>query len=324
MGKKGWIKKDTEMQKTVSELEEVANKGVYQNLLSQANKLAKHAKGVSITTQRQYYNHFDQFLRFAADRFNLKKVANLSGKHLAAYIEERQATGYSAGTIKNDLAAIRYFHDQLPKARNHLPDNKDLEKKFQISLERRVFGGVNRRWTEFEYQQMVTLAYELKHPQTAHILHLAREQGLRIHEIVRLSKTDVEKALKNPKDLLLVKGKGGLVREIPLCESTKSLLKDYIKDIQHDQKLFVPAGKKAHQVIQGVQDFIQNHREKVMDLAARSPGVHMTIHGLRHSYSKEEYDSRIAAGMEEEQARREVSKLIGHSREDVTKIYLAD
>jgi integrase/recombinase XerD len=319
--KKGWIKSEEEIRKFTFENDQIINKGGYKNLLLQANKLARHAKGISITSQRQYYNHFDHFLRFAADQFNMKKIANISVKHLKAYIEVRQLKGCNAGTIKNDLASIRYFHDQLPKAKFSLPANNELVNKHNISLERRSFGGVNRRWTELEYQQMKNIAHHLKHPNTAYILQLAREQGLRIHEAVRLSRTDIEKAIRT--NYLTVKGKGGLIRKVPLRERTKILFANLIKNVQRGQKMFVPEGKKAHEVIRGVQGFVKHHRKSIEETAVRTEGVNLTVHGLRHTYAYEEYEKLIKLGCSEKDARYKVSLLIGHSREDVTKIYLA-
>lgn len=49
----------------------------------------------------------------------------------------------------------------------------------------------------------------------------------------------------------------------------------------------------------------------------------MTFHGLRHTYAAEKYQGFIQAGKTPYEARKVVSKLLGHSRDDVTKIYLA-
>ena len=49
----------------------------------------------------------------------------------------------------------------------------------------------------------------------------------------------------------------------------------------------------------------------------------MTFHGLRHTCAAEWYQERIAAGATPYEARKAVSRLLGHGRDDVTKIYLA-
>ena len=47
------------------------------------------------------------------------------------------------------------------------------------------------------------------------------------------------------------------------------------------------------------------------------------FHGLRHVCAAEWYQERIAAGATPYEARKAVSRLLGHGRDDVTKIYLA-
>jgi len=48
------------------------------------------------------------------------------------------------------------------------------------------------------------------------------------------------------------------------------------------------------------------------------------MHSFRHAYAKEQYDSFILQGYSEDAARLKVAQLIGHNRQDVTKIYLAE
>lgn len=266
IGNRGWIKTEKELQIAAKENEDILNKGTYLNLMSQLNKIAKHAKGISVhKSLPQYYNHVDLFCRFLADNFNLKTLANIQNKHLVEYVIERQNEMKSAATIKNDLAAIRYFHNHIPQARYYLSSNQGLSKKFsEFILERRQFGGVDRRPTHIEYKALVELAKQSKNPVMASIIILAREVGLRVHEAIRLSRTDVEIAFRE--GFLTVKGKGGLIREVPLNDVAKNTLEEAIKNIPRGHKLFVPPSQKAHQVIQQIQDFIKNNRYKVIDL----------------------------------------------------------
>lgn len=325
IGIRGWIKTEKEIREFTKKSHDILNKGAYLNLMNQLNKLARHAKGISTNKSLpQYYNHVDLFCRFLADNYNLKNLANIQNKHLVAYVIERQSEGKSASTVKNDLAAIRYFHDQIPKTRYRISDNKTLSENYpEFSLERRSFGGVNRRPTELEYQGLLNIAHNSKNPEIADIIFLAREQGLRVHEVIRLDRTDAENAIRE--GFLTVKGKGGLIRQVPLRNPTITVLRDAMNRVSRGHKLFVRNGEKAHQVIQRVQDFVRNNRQKVWDPNNTRPrGVEITMHSFRHAYAKEEFNHFIKNGMSEKQARFEVSKLIGHSREDVTRIYLAD
>lgn len=323
--KRGWIKTDDEIRDYANNHTDLSNKGAYINLMTQLNKIARHSKGIGVhKSMPQYYNHMSLFCLFLADYFNLKTLANIHDKHIVAYIAERQDEGKSASTIKNDLAAIRYFHDQIPNSRYRISDNQKLKEKYpEFDLERRKFGGVNRRATEFEYQALVTLAAKSSNPNLAFIIQLARELGLRVHEAVKIDRADAEKALRTA--LLTVKGKGGLVRHVPISSNVVSIFKLAMKQVRRGHKLFVPPQMKTHQVIQQAQDFVRNNRDKVRDpFNGRPEGVEITMHSFRHAYAKEQYEYFIEEGNEPEDAKRKVSKIIGHHRVDVTDIYLAD
>lgn len=265
MKNRGWIKTAQELKVFANQNDEILNKGAYINLMLQLNKAALHAKGISVHKSLvQYYNHVDLFCRFLADNFNLKTLANIQDKHLVEYVIERQNELKSTATIKNDLSAIRYFHNQIPNTRNMLSSNQTLSERYsEFNLERRRFGGVDRRPTNKEYYDLVELAKNTQNPSMAYIIILAREVGLRVHEAVRLNRSDAKKAIEFK--LLTVKGKGGLIRDIPLNEVAINALAISIKNIARGEKLFVPLNQKAHQVIQRVQDFIKNNRYKVID-----------------------------------------------------------
>lgn len=49
----------------------------------------------------------------------------------------------------------------------------------------------------------------------------------------------------------------------------------------------------------------------------------MTFHGLRHTCAAEWYRQALDEGLNPYQARKRVSELLGHHRDDVTRIYLA-
>ena len=49
----------------------------------------------------------------------------------------------------------------------------------------------------------------------------------------------------------------------------------------------------------------------------------LTFHGLRHTCAVEWYRKFVENGLTDHQAKLRVSKLLGHEREDVTRIYLA-
>lgn len=295
----------------------VENQGVYRNLMNQMNKLARHNRQGSFKTRDRYYQAAERFVRHVADKFRVQKLENISGKHVKDYLERMQKEGKSASTIKTDLAGIRFYHDKLDRPRYQLPTNEELKEQ-GMALEQRKFGGVDRTWSKNEFDGLVGKARQLGRSNIARILELGREQGLRIHETIRLDRATAEAAIRTGE--LIIKGKGGLIRTIPLREKSREILIESIQGIDRGEKIFVPSGEKAHEVIRSTQDFIYNHRDKYAEMNRESE---ITYHGLRHSYAREEYEMRIAEGKSEEEARQEVAELLGHGRDSVTRIYLS-
>ena len=216
--------------------------------------------------------------------------------------------GLASSTIKTELAAIRFFHDNMPYAKHKLPANDELE------LKKRTFGGVDRTWSNREYNLMVCKAMETNHNDYAAILTLARYGGLRLEECFRIDTNDAEKAIKTGN--LLVKGKGGLTRYVPINKSIEIVLRNSLKDIKRGEKLFVRNYEKTHLAMKRLQCFIAYHRKEFTE-------NRITFHGLRHTYAHEKYDEFIRSGKNDTEARRCVSELLGHHRDDVTRIYLS-
>ena len=83
-----------------------------------------------------------------------------------------------------------------------------------------------------------------------------------------------------------------------------------------EEKLFVRPSDKTHLAMKRLQCFIAYHRKSFTDRR-------ITFHGLRHTYAHEQYDKFIQQGYSDYKARKLVSELLGHHRDDVTRIYLS-
>ena len=284
----------------------------YANLLAQAEKRYRHNRQGSYKTKERYLEAYKRFLRFIGDSFHLQKLSNISGKHLAAYIDYMQEKGYAASTIKTDLAAIRFWQDQIPNAKYTLPSNSEF------TLERRTFGKVDRRWSQAEFNRMIGECWKAKRDDYEACIVLAKYAGLRLHEVLRIDTAIARNALKS--GFIAIKGKGGKIREVPINDSIRIELEKFLKTTPAGHKLFVPPDKPTHIVKTELQNFITKHRKFVCDEGSTRT---LTFHGLRHTCAAEWYGQFIREGKSESDARRQVSKLLGHEREDVTRIYLA-
>ena len=284
----------------------------YFNLLSQAQKLYRHNRQGSYKTRERYFEAYKRFLKFVDCEYNLQKLANISGKHLSGYISYMQNIGYSAATIKTDLAAIRFWHDKIPAAKYVLPGN------CEFCLERRKFSGTDRTWSAGELNRMIAECWKADREDYVTMLTLARYAGLRLHEALRIDTATAKKAIRD--GIITVKGKGGKTREIPINKSISIELEKILKVTPPGQKLFVPPDKPTHIVKTEFQQFILKNRRNAADENRMSP---LTFHGLRHTYAAEMYKLLVESGKDEHTAKLEVSRLLGHERENVTNIYLA-
>ena len=289
--------------------------GIFISLVAQLDKLARHNRQGSYRTRERYYEAMKRFCRFLAKEFHLQKLANVSGKHLTAYVLWMQAEEKAASTIKTDLAAIRFFHDKIDRPRYRLPSNSELA----VDLERRRFGEQDRTWSSGEYKRFLSFCSECGRPDFADIARLTYHLGLRIHECFRIDTAIADAALRD--GFLTIKGKGGKVRTVPIGDPcVPELLRWWRTQTPRGFKLFVPGDVPTNSAITAFQQFLIYARPSVQDRGSARP---MTHHGLRHTYAARKYQELIEAGRSDLDAHLEVSRLLGHNRGEVTDVYLA-
>ncbi len=285
---------------------------IYQNLISQLDRLAAHNRQGSFQTRLRYFEAMKQFCKFLADQYHVERLANIAHKHIFSYVETMQTQGKSAATIKTDLAAIRFFHDHMPRPLYRLPENNAL------FLGRRSFSKVDRTWSDGECSRMLRKALVLKRCDYILAFYLARYAGLRTHECFRIDTATAEKVLRD--NAITVKGKGGKIRTVPINEPIALALQEQLNRTQRGHKLLVPDSVPTDHAIHQLQEFIILHRSKVQDTNPKQP---LTFHGLRHTFAAEKYRQLVESGTDVLEARYAVSRLLGHNRADVTNLYLA-
>ena len=104
---------------------------------------------------------------------------------------------------------------------------------------------------------------------------------LRIHECFRIDTVTAGKVVKE--NALTIKGKGGLVRTVPLNDLLVKRLQLHLETTPRGHKLFVSDDEQTHEAIKRFQAFIYLQRQTVQDPDSSRP---MTFHGLRHPYVK--------------------------------------
>ena len=85
----------------------IEQRGIYETLVSQLDRIARHNRQGSYHTKRRYYEAEKRFCAYLADEYHLQKLSNVSGKHLVSYVIHMQDTDKSASTIKGKGGKIR-------------------------------------------------------------------------------------------------------------------------------------------------------------------------------------------------------------------------
>jgi integrase len=270
-----------------------------------------------------------QFVRYCHDHFKMQNLRNLHDKHLAAFIKSRQEGGIAAKTIKNDLAAIRYLHDQVQQPRYLLSDNKRLQQEYSMTLAKTPQVNGDRAWTDKEYRDMKVIALEYAQKDVADCMTLARTMGLRVTEAAAVSRTQAEQALRT--GIYQVKGeaKNGKHRQVPLSPEGRRVFENRLTNTPRGARLFVRPGDKTHQVVNRMEKFLEYHREKVVTSEGIEKRIDtrdgsqrpLTFHGLRYSYVQQRMEEEMGKRFTEAQAALIVSREVGHERINVIAIY---
>lgn len=306
----------------------------FSNLDGQVQKAYQNREN-SFRTEAGYKQGMEQFTKYLAVETKINNVENFKAKDIIGFANQMKEEGLSASTQKTYLSAIRDFADKIGMDQRNIPSNQRLE------LDKRTFGNVDRSWTSKEYKDFKEVAKEYddnkgKGDRMQLILDTARYFGCRTEGILGLDINAINKAI----DLgeLHTKEKNGKINVKPVETDKQKEILEKIKQLGQENgknKIFVDGDFKKTYV--EIQNFINNNKdniqlgERMSNIEARksfeADGVirkgNLTMHGLRHTYAKDMVNKYMQQGDSLEKACSKVSKLLGHNRKEVTKIYLA-
>jgi len=286
---------------------------IFKNLQRQIIDIAKHVRQGSFQTRDRYQAAAERFCKHLAKEFKTQKFANIQDKHLDSYILELQEKGRDPGYIKTELSAIRFYHDKCHNTKFELSGNEAFE------LEKRQIGGIDRTWSDKSLEKFIKLCEARGRYRDKASVILAKEVGIRIHETLWIDRNTAEKAIKE--NQIHIKGKNGKWRFIPMTGKAKRVLFEQMQKVSRGEKLFISSSEKTHLVAKQMQNFINKNRDKFM--CEKEGHSNITFHGIRHRYAREKYEQFINDRLSDYKARKKVSELLGHERDEVTRIYLA-
>ena len=263
-------------------------------------------RGASDNTLQAYGRDLDHFAAFLAGRGTQADGATASD--LRAFIKAAHEAGLSPRTTARRLSALRQYHRFLfreglrsgdptasiesPRQGRSLPKVlSEAEVEHLLLAVRRVSGPEGRRLTA-----LVELLYAT---------------GLRVSELVGLP---LSAAQRDPR-VLIVRGKGGRERMVPLSEPARQALRDYLGE----RRRFLGSGAPSKWLFpsRGASGHLTRHRVgqllKRLAVEAGLAPEKVSPHVLRHAFASHLLDHGADL--------RSVQKMLGHADISTTQIY---
>jgi len=239
----------------------------------------------------------------------------------------KDVKGFSETTEKtytiNLLEAVKFIHIQktddgyilfdLMPYRIHIKDKakktiykklsifrsfvKFLRKKYKIKVKNDDNISASKTLPKPVNYSYIASALESAKLEDKLMIQMLYTLGLRISELSNLKLKDIKKGW------VIIKGKGGKIRQLPLINRTEKLLQEYIDEQQPSTFLFEKDGQKL-----GIQKLRYRFNKVFKDI-----GLRVTPHQLRHSFATDLLNGGAKIS--------DVSRLLGHSSLESTQIY---
>jgi integrase/recombinase XerD len=268
-------------------------------------------RGASINTLDAYRRDLTDF---AADLTAAGTHISAAKNHdLRAHLGRLAKRGLAAASMARRLSAVRQFYRFL-YSEGHRPDDpaaaiegpkrgRSLPKVLSIkqvdNLLAQARGGM----------QAEALSERLRAARLNCLLEVLYATGLRVSELVTLP----ESAARRDQRMIMVRGKGGRERMVPLNESAKRAMSDYLAlraKVKADKSkwLFPSFGESGH--------LSRQHFARELKALATAAGLktsQVSPHVLRHAFASHLLQNGADL--------RVVQTLLGHSDISTTQIY---
>ena len=248
---------------------------------------------------------FFKFLESHLDSIpSIKNLRNLTITDFRSFLSYQRNNGIISNSIARNISSLKSFfnylikHDVLknspvlslksPKLKKSLPRPINVNLAIEVIKYAKIIE--DEKWIGLRNKSILLLLYGC---------------GLRISEALGLNYEDIEN-----EDYILVKGKGGKERIVPMMDYIKKGILDYInecpKEIRSEDPLFV--GKRMNRLSPRI---IQYALEKIRNSLSLPETA--TPHALRHSFATHLLDSGGDL--------RTIQELLGHSSLSTTQKY---
>jgi integrase len=298
-------------------------------VLETDNQNKRHAvrnKAVGYSTIAQRTNFYYRFFTDLVDMgYRLTDVRGLKRKHIIAWAQNLEAKDRSSSTLQKYVSMIKTFTkfigkpDLIGDPRDLLIDPANFERQYVSNVDKSDEGKAIS-WTTLsqlvaQHDTRLAAQYAMMKP-----------FGLRFEEASKIKPFIADRG----DTLHVVEGtKGGRPRDLPIDTPEKRQVLDYLKTLAVSPNgSTIPKHLRYSQWQQRAY-YINRKVGFTKSLAGYTP------HGLRHGFANNRYqvltgtESPVRGGQRqsndlatEHQARLQLSRELGHSREQITAAYI--
>jgi integrase/recombinase XerC len=270
---------------------------------------------LSAKTLEAYARDLRQYLVFLSGhwgkRVSVSAFAKATPADVRAFMAMRRTDGVASRSLMRALAGLRSFARFLERAGKGRVGALAAVRAPKVgkTLPKPLTVDHARRMTDVELR-----AGEDREPwvlaRDAAVMALLYGSGLRISEALGLKRRDIPEPGRG--DVLVVLGKGGKMRMVPVLQNVLTLIADYAAlcpyDLPPDRPMFVGAkgGPLSPRIVQLAMASLRG---------ALGLPEHATPHALRHSFATH----LLARGGD----LRAIQELLGHASLSTTQIYTA-
>jgi len=290
------------------------NKNNYINLRRELRGLAARNRDGSFSTQHTRRKILDLCARQLQERgYYQLSARGLKPKHIHALINRWQTENLSVGTLKNRIAAIRWWTEKVNKVSMMPKDNRayGIQSRVFVTHRSKALSLTAKDWSK------------IADPRLLLSLKLQQAFGLRREECLKFQPSYADKG--NYIRLKDTWTKGGKARRIPIVSHAQRVLLNQVHQVAGKGSLIPPEKSYVQQM---------HYYDRITHQAGLKK-----LHGLRHAYTQARYEAitgfkcPVQGGknkrhmtpserQKDERARLIISRELGHEREEITAIYL--
>lgn len=271
-----------------------------QSIIERFGEMIVGERNLSLKTLDTYKSDIYGFLRFTEGKLDVSRNV------IQDYIEYLESKMAKQSSIMRKASSLRQFFA-------FLYDEKIIESDPMLDIKlKSKYRQLPKVLSEEEMSLLMSYFETRKNPKLQTMLHILYGAGLRVSELVSLTKDSMIFDETAGRYILLVKGKGNKERIIPLnslaVESIRLYLNSLPEDFKLSQYLFPSHSKEGYMTRQG---FAKLLKSMAVDVGIAPQRI--SPHVIRHAFATH----LLSHGAD----LLSIQKLLGHKSVTTTQIY---